>query len=199
MTIARFCHLGWRSNGGDQNRLRVQFSLFSLALALAMAITCGTDSNGSSAGGGGFAQVNETIAVYSIEDIEAIGYKVSKTYDVEGLVGATAAYYGFWQSGGESDPVDFEIRIYPSHEIAVGSGTEQAKEVTGENAVLDRLESSWPEGLTERRRIVGGSGRGGSFPRYSDYVILGNLVALCQGRNPEHSQERCDDLVNALR
>ena len=36
-------------------------------------------------------------------------------------------------------------------------------------------------------------------PRYGDYVILGNLVILCEGRTSEHSIERCAPFVTLLR
>ncbi len=70
---------------------------------------------------------------------------------------------------------------------------------TGDDAVLDRSVSTWPEGLSDRRRVVGpGASQASGQPRYPNYVILGNLVILCEGRNLEDAQDECDEIVSAL-
>ncbi len=52
---------------------------------------------------------------YSTSDFEALlDFKLNKTYDVEGLVGADTAIYGFFGP----DPYDrreYEARLYPDH------------------------------------------------------------------------------------
>ncbi len=181
------------------NRLiarRGVLTLFVLS-ALALAAGCGTDDSEDTSPE--FAQVVASETTYGLADVEAVGYKVSKSYDVEGLIGATEAHYGFWQNPTVGGPVDYEVRVYPSHSVAVESGTTQAEEVTGEDALLTSNNSTWSEGLSDRRVIVGGGSRGRSAARYGDYVILGNLIVLCQGRSADQSQERCDDLVTAIR
>ncbi len=179
-------------------RLRLyRYSAFLILIIIISAVACGGSDGDSSQD---FVRVIESEKTYSLDDLSAIGYRDAKSYDVNGLVGASAAYYGFWRVDSSADPVDYEIRVYPSHTVAVESGTAQAEEVTGEDAVLNRDLSSWPEGLSDRRKVVGpGASQGSGQPRYEDYVILGNLVILCDGLNLEHAQEQCTNIVNALR
>ena len=108
-----------------------------IALAfLAIATACGRSSSSSSSASSEFVHVVNSEGVYRLSDVEAIGYKVSKAYDVERLQGATAAYYGFWRPPFDSEPVDYEVRIYPSHVTAVEIGTRQAVPRTGTGAIL---------------------------------------------------------------
>lgn len=196
----KMARLSWQGIGADRKPHGVGILLGVLIALMAFAIACGGSSNGSSSSDSQFVQVIETDVVYTLDDLKAIGYKVSKTYDVTGLTDASEAYYGFWRRSASNDPTDYEVRIYPSHALAVSSGTAQVQEATGEDAVLDRTQSTWPEGIGDRRRVVGpGASQATGQPRYPDYVIFGNLVALCEGRNLEDAQDRCDDLVAALR
>ncbi len=166
-------------------------------VVLILIMACGGSGSDSSSE---FVRVSDSEATYSIDDLLAIDYKVSKTYDVAGLTEADAAYYGFWRSSSSSDPFDYEVRVYPSHAVAISAGTSQAEEVTGDDAVLDRSLSSWPEGINDRRKVVGpGASRSSAQPRYADFVIFGNLVMLCEGRNLEHAREQCTGIVDALR
>ena len=176
-------------------------AIIGLLILPVLTSACGGSSaDGPGSSGGEFVQVIDNGAVYTLADVKSIGYRVSKTYDVAGLTGATDAYYGFWRPTPNSDPGDFEVRIYPSHTEAVGSGTAQAEEMTGDDAVLDRAVSSWPEGINDRRRVVGpGASQATGRPRYPDYVIVGNLVVLCEGINLEHARELCEAFVAALR
>lgn len=183
---------------GPRHKARL-FSLSLIFILVTLLLGCGGSTNSGSQLENEFKQVIGTDTVYSVANLENIGYKVSKSYDVEGLVGSLAAYYGFWQPPSSNSPVDFEVRVYESHDVAVASGTAQAEEATGDDAVLDRAESSWPEGLTDRRRVVGpGASQGTGQPRYPDYVIVGNLVVLCEGRNLEHARQLCAEFVAAL-
>lgn len=178
---------------------RIHLSLALLTAVLAVTVACGGSSDGSGLNNNEFVQVIASDTIYTLADLEGIEYKVSKTYDVEGLVDATDAYYGFWRDSANSAPVDYEVRIYASHTQAVESGTAQAEEATGDDAVLDRSISSWPEGINDRRRVVGpGASQASGQPRYLDYVILGNLVILCEGRNLEDARDQCGEIVSAL-
>ncbi|MEE8046155.1 MAG: DUF6810 family protein [Dehalococcoidia bacterium] len=134
----------------------------------------------------------------SIEDVTATGWKRGKTYDVEGLDGAEAAYVGFWTPPGLSS-LNYEIRIYPSHQVAIDKGTAFAEDASGEDASLNAEDAMWDEGVRDRRIIVGGGSRGSQNPRYGDFVILGNLVILCEGRNSEHSLGQCAPFVALIR
>ena len=89
--------------------------------------------------------------VHLVEDFDALqNFKLSKTYDVEGLQGADAAIYGFFGS----DPYDrqeYEARFYPDHNTALTHGVEFANEATGPDAVIASSVQRWDEGLSQRR------------------------------------------------
>ena len=136
--------------------------------------------------------------VLTIEDLENAGWKRGKTYDVDGLTGAEAAYLGFWTPPGLNS-LNYEIRVYPDHESAVEQGTPFAEDASGANASLSSNNALWSEGVRDRRMIVGGGSRGSQNPRYGDYLIFGNLVILCEGRNSEHALEQCAPLISLLR
>lgn len=171
--------------------------LLTVLIVAVSASGCGSGPGGAP-NGAPFEKVSDADRILSIEDVEAIGWKRGKEYDVTGLTGAEAAYMGFWAPPGLGS-LNYEIRVYPSHQAAVELGTASAEEGSGENAVLDAEDAKWAEGLRDRRVIVGGGSRGSQNPRYGDYVILGNLVILCEGRTSEHSIERCAPLVALLR
>lgn len=148
-----------------------------------------------------FQQVTDHDTVFTREHLDAIGYKTSREYKLEGLAGATAALYGFWRVS-SGDPVDFEVRIYPSHADAVNLGSALADEGSGANAVLDADDAQYDEGIRDRRMIIGqgtgGGGRSGTGPRYGDYAIYGNIVMLCQGAVVEQALDRCRQFAAAL-
>ncbi len=80
---------------------------------LIVVVGCGSGSSGSSPGSS-FEKVADFQRVLTLSDVEATGWKKGKTYDVEGLDGAEAAYVGFWAPPGLGS-LSYEIRIYPSH------------------------------------------------------------------------------------
>ncbi len=173
-----------------------------LAAAFSIAVVaCGSDSGGSSASG--FEQVKPFGTVLTIEDLKAIGFKASKQYDVEGLTGAVDAWLGFWGPGG-SDRKDYEVRFYPSHEVAVSIGTAQAVEGTGDEFAATRRNPTWASGVKDRWRSRGvtdvsspGS-RQAPGPSYLDYTIFGNVILLCEGLSGEQSLETCEALEDAI-
>jgi hypothetical protein len=137
---------------------------------------------------------------YRIADLEAVGFKSSKSYDVRELDSASSAHYGFYGV----DPyarLEYEARFYFSHEAARGIGVEFADDSTGAGASLYSDDQRWQEGLTERRRCdsSGGHhvGRCG-YPKYFDYVVVGNMVLMCEGKNTLESLEACGDLLDVL-
>ncbi len=172
-----------------------RFSAAILSVALFAVVACG----GSGDEGSELAQVVASDAVLNVDQFTDVGLKRSKEYDVTELPGADSAFYGFWTPpGGES--LDFELRFYPSHEAAVSDGTALAEEVTGPDAAVTEAASTWKVGVSDRRTsgftITGG---GGSLAvKYADYMIYGNVILLCQGRDSEQSLERCDQLVKAV-
>lgn len=163
-----------------------------------MAMTaCGSSSSNDSSAAA-LVKVSDFERTLTIDDVKASGWKSGKKYDVEGLDGAEAAYVGFWTLPNIGS-LNYEIRIYPSHEIAVEKGTPFAEDGAGVGASLNADDAMWGEGVRDRRVIVGGGSRGSQNPRYGDFVILGNLVILCEGRTSEHSLDQCAPFVALLR
>ena len=181
----------------------MKFVLFSTAFFFVIFVGCG-DS------GGNRTDLTDNDAVENVIPSEIIltqdnlgdaGFKIAKKYNVEGLTAANAAVFGFWRPDG-SDAKEYEIRFYSSHEIAVQTGTYFADEVTGDNAILDKDESTWEEGIKDRRYFfagpIGTHGSGGVKAKYGGYVIYGNIIMLCEGANSIHSIYRCKALLEAM-
>lgn len=181
-------------------RRRKAFVLVLTAAFSIAALACGSDSGGSA---DQFQQVKPFGTVLAVEDLQAIGFKASKQYDVEGLTGAVDAWLGFWGPGG-SDRKDYEVRFYPSHDVAVSSGTAQAIEGTGDEFEATRRNPTWEPGVKDRWRSRGvtdvsspGS-RQAPGPSYLDYAIFGNIILLCEGLSSEQSLENCEAFEDAL-
>jgi len=143
------------------------------------------------------------VGQYSVDDFESLtNFKLSKRYDVEGLESADSAIYGFFGP----DPYDrqeYEVRFYPDHSTAITVGVDFANEATGPDAVLASSTQRWDEGLTQRRACAAntrGSHHSGrcNIAKYGDYVVAGNLVLLCQGRDSETALQNCEALYAAL-
>jgi hypothetical protein len=168
----------------------------SLVTALLLA-ACGS-SGSDEVTGATLVKVSDFERILTLADVEATGWKKGKTYDVEELDGAESAYMGFWTPPGFGS-LNYEIRIYPSHQDAVDKGTPFAEDASGEGASLNAEDAMWDEGVRDRRIIVGGGSRGSQNPRYFDYVILGNIIILCEGRTSEHSLDQCAPFVTLIR
>lgn len=167
-------------------------------IAVALVAACGNDDSGSSS-----EQTRSVIdaGVFTLADLEVVGFKKGKSFDVEGLDRADDAYYGFWGK----DPYnrqEFEARFYPTHADAVEFGTEPAQNRVGRDAQLSSGLGLWEEGMKEARqctRAAGGDSSDCTVSRYGDFVIYGNLVLLCQGRDSASSFETCNDLLDELK
>ena len=175
-----------------------------LAACLLSPVACATDGGSEAAPAGqqeGSGITSSSGRVYSHEDFDAIGFRTSKQYDVEGLPEAVGAWYGFWAPEGEG-PMDYEVRAYRSQEDAVEYGTALADEGSGPDAVLTSNKATWVEGVRERRTTggpgVSGGARSGHSPRYGDFMIFENLILLCEGSDSEQSLERCASIARAL-
>ena len=105
----------------------VNVTFISVFIALVM-VGCGSGGSSSEAKEN-FERISDFERVLTFEDITATGWKKGKTYDVEGLDGAEAAYVGFWSPPG-LDSLNYEIRIYPSHEVAVEKGVPFAEDAS---------------------------------------------------------------------
>lgn len=174
----------------------------AMTVALLVLLGCGSaETSGGEATAVEFQQVMDLGRNFTPEDLDEIGFKKSRSYDLEGLPGASDAIFGFWRIA-SGDPIDYEVRFYGSHADAVDLGTALADEGSGADAVLDDDMATYKEGVKDRRMIVGsgigGGARSGTGPRYGDYVIYGNVVMLCGGAVGEQALERCEELANAL-
>ena len=174
-------------------------------IALLIPVACGQDADAPGRaipGEEAFQKVTPSDRVFTFDDLVAAGFKKSKEYDVEGLTAATGAWFGWWKPGGD-DPVDIEVRFYRSHADAVEHGTAFAEEAPGEDAIINSNDATWKEDVRDRRSIIGGvpggGARSGAGPKYPDYAIFANMVILCEGTTSDHSMERCESLVDALR
>lgn len=187
-----------------RNRYTYRFAFALLGLIAASSlIACGSSDNGSSGDSApqGFQQVTDLETVFEPDDLSAIGFKKARSYDLEGLPGASDAIFGFWRIA-SGDPIDYEVRFYANHADAVELGTALAEEGSGADAVLDADEATYKEGVKDRRMIVGsgigGGARSGTGPRYGGYAIYGNIVMLCAGAAGDQALERCEELATAL-
>ena len=152
-------------------------------------------------------QVFDEKKVYSSKDFFDSGFQEYKEYNVSKLTGAKEAWYGYW--GPDEDSVRYyELRFYPDHSTALSDGTPFAEDATGVDANLNRKNSMWRAGLTDRKlsqtkMVYGGETKvhvtgDGTIPKYQEYVIYNNLILLCEGVDPKDSIKACWDLINIL-
>ena len=188
-------------------RKRIGLLLLAIGALAILAIACGTDdssSDSASGSSGSAASGSEKIIVsdriYTADDLITAGFKHSKTYDVSELEGAVSAIYGFYGA----DPYareEYEIRFYASHEDALTFGISYADEATGEDAVILESVQRWKVGLTERRLCAGNGGHHSGKcdnPKYGDYMIVGNMIMMCQGKTSGDAIETCQDLLGQI-
>ena len=186
----------------DLRKLSTYTAFVGLVVAAWLLSACGSAESGTGGSADvGFQQVMDVQTSFSSEDLGDIGFKESRSYDLEGLPGATSAIFGFWRIP-SGDPIDYEVRFYENHLDAVALGTDLAEEGSGADAVLDDDDATYKEGVKDRRMIVGsgigGGARSGIGPRYGGYAIYGNVIMLCGGAAGEQALERCELLANAL-
>ena len=108
-------------------------------------------------------------SVFTVDDFIEAGWKKNKEWPLDTLPEATGAYFGFYNRK------DIEIRVYPSHDVAMAAGRESA------------------EMAIETEKL---SGRGAGFSSvtlYGAYVVAGNTVMLC-----EISVTDCTDLLDQI-
>jgi hypothetical protein len=168
-----------------------RYVLVSLVIGLAIV---GTSCGSGGASGPIFSKINPEATVRDLESFIPSGLKQNKVYDVSELPGAIAAYVVYFTPA-ESEPIQYELRMYPDHASAMENGISYADEVTGEDALLRSVDVRWEEGTKDRRG--GGAFRGQLTPLYGDYVVIGNVIVLCEGRSSEQSLERCEALLLA--
>jgi hypothetical protein len=160
--------------------------IISLTL-LVLVVGCEEKADNSS-----YDVVTNSSHIFIFEELESIGFKKNKEYNVSGLEGAVRAVNGFWST--DIGKKEYELRFYPSHSVAVSLGEPLAQEVTGKDAIIKKSDATWKEGIKDRRRSQRTSG---SHPKYGNYSIYGNIVILCEGQ-VGISLEVCWKLISAL-
>ncbi len=178
--------------------------LLSAVLALTMSLGCGSasTSNGGSGvgapseagdGGGADPRIRSSEGSYTIDDLKTAGVKANKDYDIEDLPGADAAWRVIFNR------LDYEVRFYPDHQTLLDDGIPYAEHVTGDDAVVIGDDVLWEEGAKDRRRCSRDADTPHSgcaySPRYWDYVVVGNMILMCEGLESKQSIENCDDLL----
>ena len=163
---------------------------------------CGGDSSSDSENTS-LEKISNESGIYAIEDFINTGFKVVKEYDVSELEDALGVWFGFWKNDfNKSAVLDYEIRIYPSHQLALDTGVKYVEEVIGEDAILGKSLSSWKEGIQDRRlrtgRGMSGSESNAIRAKYLDYLVFGNTMILCTGLDLTDARQNCSDLVNSL-
>jgi len=164
-----------------------------ISLSLLALVSCSGINDDSS-----YDVVTNSSHIFTFEELESMGFKKNKEYDVSGLEGAIRAINGFWAT--DVGKKEYELRFYPSHSMAVSLGESLAQEVTGKEGKIKKSDLTWKEGIRERRQIIGreGGSRNSTGPKHGNYSIYGNVVMLCEG--PEiTSLEVCWKLINALK
>jgi hypothetical protein len=188
-----------QKNSGKARLLILLVAIAALSLA---AVACGSDSSSDDGEGsssvGAIAKIDATERIYTDEDITGVEFfKHDDDYDVEGLDGAVSAIYGFYGS----DPYnrqEYEARFYADHATAMAQGVDFADEATGADAVLLGDIQRWDEGIKDRRQCAGNGGHHSGKcdnPKYFDYVVVGNMILMCQGKDTETSHQACADLM----
>ncbi len=185
------------SNRHFIRRFLVVATVISLSFAL---VACGTADSGSGAESGeetGDPRIRSTDDVYSIDDLKEAGVKANKEYDVMDLPGADAAWRIIYNR------LDYEVRFYPDHDTLISQGLPYADHVTGDDAIVIGDDVIWEEGAKDRRRCSRDADTPHSgcaySPRYWDYVVVGNMIMMCEGLESEQSIDNCDNLLAELR
>jgi hypothetical protein len=184
-------------NSGKARLLILIVAITALSIS---AVACGSDSDNSvdAVDEGPIVKINATERIYTDADITGVPFfKHDDDYDVEGLDGAITAIYGFYGS----DPyarLEYEARFYASHASAMVEGIDFADEATGADATLLKDIQRWDEGISDRRQCAGNGGHHSGKcdnPKYFDYVVVGNMVLMCQGKDTPTSLQACADLM----
>ncbi len=140
--------------------------------------------------------------IYAIEDFINTGFKVNKEYDVSELEDSIGVWFGFWKNN-LNKSLDYEIRIYPSQQLALDKGVKYVEEVIGEDAILKKSLTSWKEGIQDRRTRSDKSYKGSSAntvrAKYLDYIVYGNSMILCTGLDLTDARQNCSDLANSIK
>jgi hypothetical protein len=177
--------------------------LFVLSLFAVYTVGCSSETGTSNSENTPLEKITNESGIYSVEDFINTGFRVVKEYDVSELEDSLGVWFGFWKNDfNKSVVLDYEIRIYPSHQLVLDKGVKYVEEVIGEDAILGKSLSSWKEGIQDRRlrtgRGMSGSESNAIRAKYLDYIVFGNTMILCTGLDLTDARQNCFDLVNSL-
>ena len=173
----------------------------AITLLLTSAIACGSDNAEERLENAPIIdypfEVLRAGQTYTIDDLKAVqGVKANKEYDVTDLPAATAAWRVLFNKH------DYEVRFYPDQQTAIDEGAPYAEHVTGDNAVVIGDDILWEEGAKDRRRCSRNEKTphaGCSYSsRYWDFVVLGNMIMMCEGLESAQAIRNCDELIALL-
>jgi hypothetical protein len=174
----------------------ISSGLLLLAVAVIFALSaCGSGNEPAASDTGsapsGVQKVTPSSRTYGLDDLRGAGVKISREYDVTGLPDAVAAARLFLGS------TEYEARFYASHAAAASQGAAAAALVTGESAIVTGASIPWAEGATDRRKCVGAI-NANCVATYWDFIVLGNMVLMCEGRDSDTALQACAALTGKL-
>mgnify|MGYP001344994724 FL=1 len=139
--------------------------------------------------------VNPTLKI-SITELSIPKFKLGKKYKVDDLPEAIAVSRAIFNKK------DIEIREYETHQEAIQFGEKFASSVSGKDAIVSGDNVMWKEGAKDRRKCVPRAGNSEAgcdqTPRFGGYMILGNLIILCEGLSDQESLELCHSFKNSI-
>ena len=131
-----------------------------------------------------------------IENVDLKGFKLGKKYEVNELPNAEIVRSAIYNKK------DLEIRKYFSQADALEFGEIYAKSVTGNDAIVSGDDVMWKEGSKDRRKCVPRAGTLESGcdqkARYGDYIIMDNMIILCEGLSSEEAMILCHNFKESL-
>ena len=170
-----------------KNKHFIFFSLICIAL-----FSCSSDQEDVIV----YEKIIEPNFDIDIENIALKGFKLGKNYKVNELPNAVMVRSAIYNKK------DLEIRKYFSQADALEFGEIYAKSVTGNDAIVSGDDVMWNEGAKDRRKCVPRAGTSESGcdqkARYGDYIIMGNMIILCEGLSTEESMALCYEFKDAL-
>ena len=108
------------SDGLWNVRFTQWFLFVALSSALLLSFGCSSEQEPSVDGGSvdeeGLRLITRPGAMYTIDDLLAVGYKKNKQFEEDQVPGANDIWYGFFQQK------DIEVRFYDSHASALEFG-----------------------------------------------------------------------------
>ena len=187
--------------GNPITRKAIVLATSAIVLTMTFAITCGSDTANDRLEEATIIdypfEVLNSERTYTIDDLKAVqGVKANKEYDVTDLPAATAAWRILFNKH------DYEVRFYPDQQTAIDEGAPYAEHVTGDDAVVIGDDILWEEGAKDRRRCSRNEKTphaGCSYSsRYWDFVVLGNMIMMCEGLDSDQAIRNCDELMDQL-